>query len=257
MRHPSFAVPLATAALLAAPLGALRAQGMMMTPPPALVSSGHGETRIPADRATVIVAIETRAATAAAAGAENARVAKATMESLRKAGLTEKGQLTTAGYNVTPEMRYEPNEPPKVTGYVARNTIRAEVRRIDQTGKVIDAALAGGATTIGGVQFTASNVDDARRSSIALAVAQACRDADAMATAAGVRLGKPLELTTNTMVPPPRPLGDFAMMKAAGAQAEPTQLDPGEILVTADVSARWGLLTGAEGAGDANTQKCR
>jgi len=262
MRPLSFAASLGGAAVVALALGApLAAQQpgmpMPMQPPPALVSSGHGETRIAPDRATVIVAVETRAATAAAAGAENARISKATMAALRAAGLTEKDQLTTAGYSVTPEFRYLPNENPKVIGYVARNTIRAEVRRIDQTGKVIDAALTGGATTIAGVQFTASNVDDARRSSIALAVAQACRDADAMARAAGVQLARPLELTTNTMVPGPRPMADFAMARAAKAEQEPTQLDPGEIVVTADVMARWGMLTNGETANAAGAHSCR
>lgn len=262
MRHFSYAAPLAASLLaVAALVGAspLSAQqpGMPMMPPPpaALATSGHGETRVAPDRATVIVAVETRAATAAAAGAENARISKATMAALRGAGLTEKDQLTTAGYSVTPEFRYIPNETPKVTGYVARNAIRAEVRRIDDVGKVIDAALAGGATTIGGVQFTASKVDDARRGAIALAVGQACRDADALARAAGYQLGKALELQTNLNMPGPRPMADFAMAKSAMAQAEPTQLDPGEIVVTADVQARWRLLTDGEGAADG--QKCR
>lgn len=261
MRPLTFAASLggaATALLLGASLGAQQpGMPMPMQPPPALVSSGHGETRIAPDRATVIVAVETRAATAAAAGAENARISKATMANLRAAGLTEKDQLTTAGYSVTPEYRYLPNETPKVTGYVARNTIRAEVRRIGDTGKVIDAALGGGATTIAGVQFTASNVDEARRSSISLAVAQACRDADAMAHAAGVQLGKPIELTTNTMVPGPRPMADFAMARAAKAEVEQTQLDPGEIVVVADVMARWGMLRDGQNAQNANAQTCR
>ena len=261
MRPLTFAASLGGAAavlFLGAPLGAQQpGMPMPMQPPPALVSSGHGETRIAPDRATVIVAVETRAATAAAAGAENARISKATMANLRAAGLTEKDQLTTAGYSVTPEYRYLPNETPKVTGYVARNTIRAEVRRIDDTGKVIDAALRGGATTIAGVQFTASKVDDARRSSIALAVGQACRDADAMARAAGVRLARPIELTTNTMVPGPRPMADFAMARAAKAEQEPTQLDPGEIIVTADVMARWGMLTGGQSPTQADAYSCQ
>jgi len=78
-----------------------------------------------------------------------------------------------------------------------------------------------------------------------------------MAAAAGVQLAKPLELTTNTMVPGPRPMADFAMMKTAAAQAEPTQLDPGEIVVTADVMARWGMLTQGEPANAAGAHKCR
>ena len=72
-------------------------------------------------------------------------------------------QMTTASIEIYPELAYSgENKPPRVTGYVARNSVRVEVRNIDQTGVLIDAALAKEATGIGSLQFNSSRRDAAR-----------------------------------------------------------------------------------------------
>jgi uncharacterized protein YggE len=245
----SFA-PLAALAVAALPaardLGAQQqpAQVVVTAPTPQLVTSGRGETRIAPDRATVTVTVVTQAATAAAAGAANARQTTSTTAALRAAGLAPE-DISTMGYSVNPDYQYAPNTKPKITGYTARNTVRAEVKRIDQTGKVIDAALAGGANEIGGVEFRASNVDAARRESLAKAVALACGDAAAMARAVGANAGQAIELST-MFEAPPRPMMEVQMMSARAAQADvPTPITPGEFVVAATVTARWPLLYGA------------
>lgn len=238
---------LAAAATLAA--GALQAQQqptqlVLPAQTPQIVSSGRGETRIAPDRAMVMVTVVTRATTAVAAGAANARQTTSTMAALRAAGLAA-DDLSTMGYSVNPDYQYAPNAKPKITGYTARNTVRADVKQIDQTGKIIDAALAGGANEIGGVEFRASNVDAARRDALAKAVALACGDAVAMARAVGATAGQATELTT-MFEGPPRPMMEMAMMatQRSAAQDVPTPINPGEFTVSAQVIARWPLLYG-------------
>ncbi|MFL5574920.1 MAG: SIMPL domain-containing protein [Gemmatimonadaceae bacterium] len=256
---------LACLALAAAPLAACApAAAQQPVPPqpvplpsapaprgPSVITSGRGETKVAPDRATVTVTVETHGATAAAAAAENARQQTSTISALRAAGLEAK-DVSTAGYSVTPEYQYGPNTKPKVTGYAARNTITAEVKRIDQVGKVIDAALAGGANLIGGVQFSASNTDEARRTALAKAVQQACLDAGAMAKAVGASAGEALELSSQLYEAPPRPLMEVGMMQARAAAADvPTPINPGDFTVTATVVARWPLQYGGGTAQDA------
>ena len=74
-------------------------------PPPQVVASGVGEARVTPDRATIMVGVQSRAATAAAAAADNARRQKAILDTLRALGLGG-DQLSTANYNVAPEMVY-------------------------------------------------------------------------------------------------------------------------------------------------------
>jgi uncharacterized protein YggE len=61
------------------------------------------------------------------------------------------------------------------------NTVLAEVRRLNQVGPVIDAALSRGANMITSLQFYASNTETARRTAIAAAIEKARADAEAAA----------------------------------------------------------------------------
>ena len=244
--HARLASLAAATSLAAGALGAQQQPAQLVLPAqtPQIVTSGRGETRIAPDRATVTVTVVTQAATAAAAGAANARQTTATINALKAAGLAA-DEVSTMGYSVNPDYQYGPNTKPKITGYTARNTVRADVKKIDQTGKIIDAALAGGANEIGGVEFRASNVDSARRESLAKAVAIACGDASAMARAVGASAGQAIELST-VFEAPPRPMRELQMARTAAVSADvPTPINPGEFVVAATVTARWPLLYGA------------
>ena len=203
-------------------------------------TSGTGEAKVAPDRAAVMVNVQTRAATAAAAAAENARRTAAVLEALGKLGLP-KAQLSTEGYTVYPETRYDQTgQAPRVTGYVVTNTVRAETHRPEQAGAIVDAALGAGANMINGLSFYASSIDAPRRQAIAEAVASARADAEAMARAAGGTLGTLIELSTQGPTVPPRPMYDLGVMaRKAEAAAVPTPVNPGEQSISVYVSARW------------------
>jgi uncharacterized protein YggE len=208
--------------------------------PPQVVTSGRGEAKLAPDRATIEVGVQTRAATAAAAAADNARKQRAVIDTLRKLGLAQE-QISTVNFNVYPETRYDqPTQTSRVTGYVVSNSVRAEVRRLEQIGTLIDAALASGANAISSLSFYASNTDDARRQALSQAVAKARQDAETLARAAGGALGELLELTT-VEYQPPRPLV-MATLQRAAADAAPTPIEPGEQTLAMSVTARWRFI---------------
>ena len=248
MRHAPLAFILAAA--LPAIAGAQQPQPVfpVTPPPPSVVAMGSSEIKVTPDRATVIVAVETRGKTAAAAGTENARITRVTLDALRAQRLPNE-QLTTADYSVYPEQVWdEGTRRPRITGYVARNTIRAEVRDMAKVGDVIDAALAGGATMIQGVNFWSSNLHLARRQGLERAIANACADAAAIARGAGRVIGGPLELSSNDyMAPPPMPMAMMARDMKAEASA-PTPINPGEQTLTVTVQTRGSLSGAADGA---------
>ena len=211
-------------------------------PVPSLVTSGQGEAKVTPDRVSVLVNIQTRAATAAAAAASNAERTKAVLDALGRLGLP-KDQLSTEGYSAYPEMSYDRNGgAPRVTGYVVTNSIRAESKRVEQAGAIIDAALGAGANLINSLSFYASSIEEPRRQAIALAVASARADAEAMAQAAGGRLGALLELSTQGPTIPPRPMFDVAA-RGKVAMAEQTPINPGQQNVTVFVTARWAFVS--------------
>jgi len=206
-------------------------------PTSVISTNAVGEARVTPDRATVFICVQSRASTAAAAGADNARRQRAILDTLRALGISG-DRVSTANYNVSPEMQYSPGGavPPKITGYTVTNTVRAEVQKLDDIGRVIDASLAKGANEISSLQFFSSKADSARRAALATAVTNARTDGEALARAAGGTLGQLVELST--IEPPIRPMQEMAMGRVAMAQAK-TPIEPGQQTVTATVYARW------------------
>jgi uncharacterized protein YggE len=211
-------------------------------PLPRIVTSGQGQVRSVPDRATVFVGVQTRATTAATAAADNARRQKAIMDTLRAMGFGS-DQLATQNYSVSPEMKYEPSGTSRVTGYTVSNTVRVELKRIDQVGSVIDASLAKGANQIGGIQFSVSTAEESRRTAMADAVRSARADAEALARAAGGSLGPLIELSSSaTSV---RPVYEDMASRGEVAMARvQTPIEPGEQVISARVSAIWQFIPG-------------
>jgi uncharacterized protein len=235
VRHPMTVLfALVSGALIPS---AVSAQSAAATPPQ-IIATGMGEASISPDRATIFVGVQTRAATVGPAATENARRQRAILDTLKALGLGA-DQLSTLNYSVTPEMQYSPSQPPRVTGYVVRNTVRASLRRIDEVGKVIDAALAKGANEISSLQFWSSKADSVRRVAMAEAVGNARADAEAIARAAGGSLGQLLEATTTAF---PRPIQELALGRAQMAAAAPTPIEPGEQTISVTVTARWAFM---------------
>lgn len=208
--------------------------------PPQIVATGSGDVSVAPDRATIFIGVQTRASSVSSAAADNARRQRAIIDTLHALGLGT-DQVSTLNYSVSPEMQYPPNQTPRVTGYVVRNTVRARLRRIEDVGKVIDAALAKGANEISSLQFTSSNADSARRVALADAMASARADAEAIARAAGGSLGQLLEASTSAS---PRPFQEISLAKSQMAAAAPTPIEPGEQTISATVTARWAFVAG-------------
>lgn len=229
----------AALALISAPLGAQNT-ATIATPPQISVAS-RGEVKVNPDRATIQISVQTRSATAAAAATENAAKQKAVIDALKALGLKDT-DISTSGYTVNPEQRYEPNKEPVVVAYTVTNTLSVEVKNLKQVGPVIDASLAKGANMINSLQFSSSNTDSARRTAIALAIEHARADAEAAAKAAGGSLGGLLEVTIGAYYPPPpRPFAMEARV-AMKASDDQTPINPGEQTVSVDVNTRWEYL---------------
>lgn len=207
---------------------------------PQIVVPGHGEVKVSPDRATIQISVQTRAATASEAAAQNATKQQAVLSALKALGLTS-DQLSTVNYQVYPEQRYEQGKDPVISGYNVTSTIVADIRRLDQVGKVIDAALSHGANLISSLQFYSSNTQAARRTAIGSAIEMARADADAAARAAGGSLGPLLEVSVMS-VTPPRP-EHLMMARAAGVAQTDTPINPGDETLGVDVVTRWRFLS--------------
>jgi uncharacterized protein len=230
-------------ALSIKPASAQQADLLRQLPPQILVS-GRGEVKVTPDRANVQISVQSRAATAAAAAADNAKKQTAVIGEIKGLGIGD-DQISTSNYNVSPEQRYEANKPPVITGYVVTNTLVVEVRNIATVGAVLDAALSHGANLISGLSFYSSNTETARHTAIAAAITAARADAEAAARAAGGTLGGLLEISIGSSSPPiPRPMMIRGAVATASIQEE-TPISPGQETLSVQVSTRWRFVGGS------------
>jgi len=248
MPRPALLPALAFATLVAAPM-AVRAQQPATAPAPQvpqLVVTGYGEVTVAPDRATIDVAVETRATTASQAAAQNARRLRVVLDTLKARGIAA-SELSTLGYSVNPDYEPTPRGEAVRRGYVATNVVRIETRTLDQVGALIDAALAAGANRVNEVRFSSSRHAVVRDSATALAIANARRTAETMARAAGGTLGALVELSTE--------VGPYAAREAlmrnrmgyaagVGMATNQTAIAPDDLTVGAAIVARWQLING-------------
>ncbi|HEU4628743.1 MAG TPA: SIMPL domain-containing protein [Gemmatimonadaceae bacterium] len=243
---------LLASAVLAAPIAAQPPTGEG-TPRSEIAASATGEVKATPDRATILFSVETRAATAAEASAQNAEQQQAVLRALRAAGLAE-GDVGTVSYTISPNMEYDQTRgASRVVGYIARNTVRAEVRELARVGRVIDAAIQAGANEVSSLQFSTSRAEQLRLDAIRSAMAQACREASALATAAGGSLGPLTFASTSESAPYPPPV---PMMRMEAARAADTPITPQDVTVGVNVSTRW-LFVPAGVAVPAGAPTCR
>lgn len=223
------------------PAGGVFAQ-QAAAPVPQVVTVGRGEVELKPDRARAQFSVETRSSTAAAAATENGRRQRAVLDTLQRLGVSPE-QLQTSNLQVAPEMVY-PGQglPPKVSGYVARNSVQVEILKLEQTGTLVDAGLAKGASGIGGLYFYSSRAAEARREALARAVVAARLDAESMAKAAGYQLGALLEIVATPSFDGPVMMSmENVRNLRASASPAPTPVSPGELKISESVTVRWAV----------------
>ena len=201
--------------------------------------TGQGEVRAVPDTLVASFAVETTGPRATEAAAENARRSAAVAAAL-KALLAPEDTLGTTRYTVEP--RYESVRPgeqhePRITGYVARNEVQIESRRIDKVGALIDAAIGAGANRVGSLQFSLSKRAELLRSALEKAGAEARAQAESVAKGLGVRLKGVISATTSggPIVSPRR----FEAAMVSEARMAPTPIEPGEATVSATLQVTY------------------
>jgi len=113
----------------------------------------------------------------------------------------------------------------------------------DQTnaaGTIVDAAVASGVTSIGGVTFGMRDDRGARREALAAAVADAQAQARALADAAHVRLGRVVRMAPPGYAPGPRPM---VLQQIGRTMATPTNIEPSDLTVTASVDVTYAIVS--------------
>ncbi len=202
-------------------------------------ASGEGRREMAPDKATIVLGVETRARTPAAAASANADRMTAIRGALVRAGVAER-DIATARYSLGLHFTGREGQD---TMYVAANMVTVTTRQLDQVGRIIDTGLGAGANNINQLHYDLSDRTQASTQALGDAVTNARQQAETMAAAAGGRLGELVELSTQPGEYRPFFAADVAMARMQ-AGAAPTPVSPGQVTVTASVTGRWRFVPG-------------
>lgn len=203
-----------------------------------LVVTGRAEVRVVPDVATIQVAVLRQGKEAAGPRREAAERLDAVIKAARAAGVAER-DLRSGGVQVHPEWEWDKGR--RLRGFTARAALELQVRDFAVIGDLLTAFARAGADEIGEVQFGVADPRAVEREALTAAMADARRKAEALAAAAGVRLGEVLQIgEVNVELPGPVPAPRARAMALETAEA-PVPVAPGASVVPAAVVVRWAL----------------
>lgn len=209
-------------------------------PAPRIVVTGEGESAIAPDLAILTLSVMREARTAREAlDANNAAMAEV-IDAIKLFGIADR-DLQTAGIQINPRYNYS-NKPDgsqdaELVAYQVTNTLTVRVRDLAKTGEVLDKAVSLGVNQGGGIAFAnddpSSAIDEARQKAVANAMAKA----RSLSKAAGVELGRVIEISDQSYGARPMPIE----AKAFDARVGAAPVEAGENAYTVQVNMTFEL----------------
>lgn len=201
--------------------------------------SGFGSAEARPDRATLLLTIEARHPSVAAAQEEAAEVTARVLEIAGDMEIPD-NRVDTMSASIRPDYRWN-NETEKreLLGYVAQRQMRIEVHDLEKVGTVIERAVEAGVNQVSPPQLSSSKGRDAYRDALAAAAEDARQNAERLAGSLGMTLGDAVRVDAGSAPRPPVPLG---RMEAMAADAAPQTYSAGDLTVTASISVVFEIL---------------
>jgi uncharacterized protein len=184
-------------------------------------------TSVP-DEASFTIGVQTQGSTAREALASNSEQMQRVIAAVKAAGVAKRDSKTE---DVSVSANYV--DEGRIDGYSARNSVLVTVRNLSKAGAILDAASNAGANEVYGPMLNRSDEEELQAKALRSAVENARQKAEALADAAGVRLGR-VSAMTEGFSGGPQPYYDGAMLrKSSDAPIEPgTQDSQATVTVT-------------------------
>ncbi|MBK3745687.1 SIMPL domain-containing protein [Paraburkholderia aspalathi] len=197
-------------------------ENQMSRPAPSISVTGEGEMSAAPDMAILNLTVLRDAKTAREALNANNDAMSKVLASMKESGIDDR-DLQTGGFNIQPRYRYPDDKnglkEPEITGYSVSNNLTVRIRDLNKVGNVLDTSVTLGVNQGGDISFVndnpAATITEARKRAVADAIAKA----KTLTDAAGVGLGKVVEITEQSRRPMPVPLARGKMMAMEASSA--------------------------------------
>lgn len=189
------------------------------------------------DLATVTAGVTTQASTAVEAMRLNATKMDAVVQRIRSLGIAG-DDIQTTGIELGAQYDYDQGQRRQVfRGYQALNRVSVILRKVPDTGRVLDALVAAGATDISGPSFSIDDDTAPRGQARKAAMEKARKQAEDYARWAGysgVRL-----LQVSELINSGRPMPYDGRVMAVAAEAKSTPVEPGLVGTSVTVTVTY------------------
>lgn len=188
-----------------------------------VLATGDATVSKKPDLASISAGVQSQQSTAAAAQSDLAGKAAKLINKIKSLGVPDK-DLTTSGYWLGPA--YSPTGQ-TITGYRATEQLQFKWHNVETVGKALDAVVQEGDATNISVSFGLADPKAAQAEGRSAAIADARSKAQAMASAAGVKLGPVVrvsDVSSSYRYPQPLSFG-------AAAIKDSSQIPVGELTV--------------------------
>ena len=159
--------------------------------PNTLSVTGTANTKVKPDKVILSLGVETNNKTAKAALVANSKIMNKVIDALKTAGV-KANETSTSSLSISPNYNYSrPSDTiGKITGFTVSNLIQIQSMNIRNVSKWIDTAVAAGANTVNGVDFTLSDkkLDETKNNLIKQAINNARTKADIATSVLGLKV---------------------------------------------------------------------
>lgn len=188
------------------------------------------------NQAEITVKIETSDKSLQKASEENKAIAKQVYASL-KALISPNDYIKTSNYSAHPQYIYTKDNKRVLDKYVVSNTVIVKTKNTDLVSKIIDTAIAKGATNVENLIFSSSDYDSSCNTALAELTKKASTQANAIANSINAKITgiKSINASCNSDNGP-RPY--LMMAKAVGDSAtESTPIESGKVKINVNIDA--------------------
>lgn len=222
--------------------GLARAEDVSASREATIVVNGEGNSSVAPDMAVVTMAVVKQAETADKALKDNNEALAQVLSAVKVAGVADK-DIQTTGFSIAPNYRQINDggirvSGPEIIGYTVTNTVTLRLRDLSKVGGLLDSAIKLGINQGGQVAFLKEHPQDTITEARKAAMRDAMDKARTLAEAAGVSLGRLIEVNENFTPPMPAPMMRAAKMSAAD---ESVPIASGENTYSVTVNVTFGI----------------
>ena len=234
------AIAFIAASALTLPAAALGANVEIATGGPVVELNVYESVNVAPDTATIGAGVTTEAPTATEALRQNSADMQKVIARIKALGVAEK-DIQTTGINLNARYDYDQATQRQVfRGYMASNRVSVILRKIDDTGRVLDALVEAGANDINGPSFSIDDDTAAKDAARKRAVERAQAQATAYAAMLGYDGAKVLAISEGLTGNGPMPAMAEIRLSATKVDAAPVQ--PGMVQAGVNISITYELV---------------